>query len=57
MQDDSVEYKTNVFELVHEILQNSIDDVIQLRLNEPFHDPERIPIILFPEPASGTTKV
>lgn len=37
------------FKLVHEILKCSIDDVIQSRLNQPFNNPETVPIVLLSE--------
>ena len=37
------------FKLIHEILKRGINDVVQSRLNQPFDNPETVPIVLFSE--------
>ena len=44
--------KAKLLQLVHEILQCAVCDVIELRLKQALHNPEAIPVILFPETAT-----
>jgi hypothetical protein len=45
----SIRDKPNGIKLIHEILKCAVHDRKKFRLEKAFHDPEAVPVVLFPE--------
>lgn len=46
--------ESNGIQLVHEVLECGVDNVVKLRFQQSLHDPETVPVVLFPEPSTLT---
>jgi hypothetical protein len=45
----TVRDEPKLLKLIHEVLKCGVDDIEQSRLDQPFYNPETVPIVLFSE--------